>query len=86
MNTSSGKPLTVLFQKGKEMLVLDNFMFKLNILTIKVKYYRFDDRYCGATLHTNKDNVVIKVNGDHGHPPESEKLKFEHSSRFWRSV
>ena len=57
------------------MLSLDNFLYKLNKSTPKIKYYRCDDRHCGVTLHTDKNGILIKIKGDHCHPPEPEKLE-----------
>lgn len=75
MNPPSTPLSTVVSQKGKQIVVLDSFLYKLNKTTTKVKYYRCDDRHCGVTLHTDRNDVLIKVNGDHCHPPEPEKIE-----------
>ncbi|CAF1067047.1 unnamed protein product [Rotaria sordida] len=57
------------------MLVIDNYVFKLNKTTTTTKYYRCEHRECGATVHTDINDVLLKTKGDHCHVIEPEKNK-----------
>ncbi|CAF3904870.1 unnamed protein product [Rotaria sordida] len=61
-------------QKGKPMLVLNNYIFKLNKTTISTKYWicTFDE--CLVKVHTNTNDKLIKMVGKHCHLQESEKI------------
>ncbi|CAM4872329.1 unnamed protein product [Rotaria socialis] len=69
-------------QKGKPVLVKDNFIYKLNKTTNSTKYYRCAEQSCTVTLHTDLNDVLVKVKGDHSHPPEPDEIeirKFKHN-------
>ncbi|CAF4059685.1 unnamed protein product [Rotaria sordida] len=57
------------------MLVIDNYVLKLNKTTTTTKYYRYEHRECGATVHTDINDVLLKTKGDHCHVIEPEKNK-----------
>ncbi|CAF1433804.1 unnamed protein product, partial [Rotaria sp. Silwood1] len=57
---------------GKPLLVMDNFVFKLNKTTNTKKYYRSENPQCTMTLHTDINDVLIGTKGDHSHPSEPE--------------
>ncbi|CAF1659948.1 unnamed protein product, partial [Rotaria sp. Silwood1] len=57
---------------GKPLLVMDNFVFKLNKTTNTKKYYRSENPQYTMTLHTDINDVLIGTKGDHSHPPEPE--------------
>ena len=57
------------------MLNIDNFIFKLNKTTSTKKYYRCVDPHCTVTVHTDVDDVMLNINGDHCHPCEPEEVQ-----------
>ncbi|CAF1562174.1 unnamed protein product [Rotaria magnacalcarata] len=57
----------VLSQKGKPLLVMDDYVFRLNKTTNTTKYYRCENRDCTATAHTDLNNVLLKVDADPSH-------------------
>ncbi|CAF3799989.1 unnamed protein product [Rotaria sp. Silwood1] len=61
-------------QKGKPMLELNNCIFKLNKTTTSTKYWicTFDE--CLVKAHTNTNDKLIKMIGEHCHLQESEKI------------
>ncbi|CAF0973217.1 unnamed protein product [Rotaria sordida] len=74
--TTVPKTLSFVFsQKGKPLLVMDNFVFKLNKTTNTKKYYRCENPQCTMTLHTDINDILIGTNGDHSHPPEPEQIE-----------
>ncbi|CAF2142341.1 unnamed protein product, partial [Rotaria magnacalcarata] len=60
MNSSSSTMSFVLSQKGKPLLVMDDYVFRLNKTTNTTKYYRCENRDCTATAHTDLNNVLLK--------------------------
>ncbi len=62
-------------QKGKKMLNIDNFIFKWNRTSGNKKYYRCLDPQCTSTAHTDLDDIVVKINDDHQHPPEPDEVQ-----------
>ncbi|CAF4340278.1 unnamed protein product, partial [Rotaria magnacalcarata] len=62
-------------QKGKPVSVKDNFIYKLNKTTNSTKYYRCAEQSCTVTLHTDLNDVLVKVKGDHSHPPEPDEIE-----------
>jgi hypothetical protein len=61
-------------QKGKTMLILNNFIFKLNKTTTTTKYWICTLNECSAKVHTNMNDQLIKIVGEHCHLQESEKI------------
>ncbi|CAF2855277.1 unnamed protein product [Rotaria sp. Silwood2] len=55
------------------MLVIDDYVFKLNKTTTTTKYYRCEHRECDVTVHTDINDVPLKTKGDHCHVIEPEK-------------
>ncbi|CAF4412436.1 unnamed protein product, partial [Rotaria magnacalcarata] len=53
----------------------DNFIYKLNKTTNSTKYYRCTEQSCTVTLHTDLNDVLVKVKGDHSHPPEPDEIE-----------
>lgn len=62
-------------QKGKKILVMENFIFKLNKTTNTTKYYRCNDARCSFVVHTDLNDVLLKTKGEHCHPPEPEEVE-----------
>ncbi|CAF3423018.1 unnamed protein product [Rotaria sp. Silwood2] len=74
--TTVSKTLSVIFsQKGKPLLVMDNFVFKLNKTTNTKKYYRCENPQCTMTLRTDINDVLIRTKDHHNHPPEPEQIE-----------
>ncbi|CAF1482963.1 unnamed protein product [Rotaria sordida] len=61
-------------QKGKSMLVLNNYIFKLNKTTTSTKYWICTFEECLVKVHTNTNDKLIKMVGEHCHLQESEKI------------
>ena len=61
--------------KGKPLLVGNNYVFKLNKTTTTTKYWICTLNGCAVIIHTNLNNQLIKTIGDHNHVPEKEKLE-----------
>ncbi|CAF3128721.1 unnamed protein product, partial [Rotaria sp. Silwood2] len=61
-------------QKGKPLLVLDKYIFKLNKTTKTVKYWICTLIKCSAKVHTNLYDELIKIIGEHCHRPEKETI------------
>ncbi|CAF2038704.1 unnamed protein product [Rotaria magnacalcarata] len=57
------------------MLNIGNFIFKLNKTTSTKKYYRGVDPHCTVTVHTDVDDVMLNINGDHCHSCEPEEIQ-----------
>ena len=75
MSTISNKISFIISQKGKKMLNIDNFIFKLNKTTNTKKYYRCGDSRCTVTVHTDLEDIILNIKGDHCHPPEPEEIQ-----------
>ncbi|CAF3350190.1 unnamed protein product [Rotaria sp. Silwood2] len=74
--TTVSRTLSFIFsQKGKPLLVMDNFVFKLNKTTNTKKYYRCENPECTMTLHTDINDVLIGTKGDHSHLFEPEQIE-----------
>ncbi|CAF3832306.1 unnamed protein product, partial [Rotaria sp. Silwood1] len=61
-------------QKGKPLLVLDNCIFKLNKTTITTKYWTCTCIECSMKVHTNVNDQLVKIIGEHCHPTEQELI------------
>lgn len=73
MNSSTSTTSFVLSQKGKPLLVMDDYVFMLNKTTNTIKYFRCENKDYTSTAHTDWNNVLLKVNGNHSHVIEPEK-------------
>ncbi|CAF4051626.1 unnamed protein product [Rotaria sordida] len=65
----------IVSQKGKKMLNINNFIFKLNKTTGTTKYYRCEDSRCTVTARTDLQDTLLNIKGDHCHPPEPEEIQ-----------
>ncbi|CAM4887935.1 unnamed protein product [Rotaria socialis] len=61
--------------KGKPLLVADDYTFKLNKTTTSTKYWICTINGCAAKVHTDLNNGLMKTVGNHSHLPEKEKLE-----------
>ncbi|CAF1237473.1 unnamed protein product [Rotaria sordida] len=61
--------------KGKPLLVANNYVFKLNKTTTTTKYWICTLNGCSAKVHTDLNSQLIKTIGDHNHLAEKEKLE-----------
>lgn len=62
-------------QKGKPLLMINEYVFKLNKTTNTTKYWKCTINGCSAKAHTDLNDKLIKTIGDHGHPSEMEKIE-----------
>lgn len=53
--------------KGKPLLVLNQYTFKCNKIKITKKYWICTDSNCNVYVHTNLENEFFLVTGDHNH-------------------
>jgi hypothetical protein len=74
MTTLSNKISFIISQKGKEMLNIDNFIFKLNKTNTKI-YYQCGDPCCTVIAHTDLEDIILNIKGNHCHPPEPEEIQ-----------
>ncbi|CAF4455940.1 unnamed protein product, partial [Rotaria sp. Silwood2] len=75
MTAPSNKISFIISQKGKKMLNINNFIFKLNKTTSTTKYYRCEDSRCTVTVRTDLEDNISNIKGDHCHPPEPEEIQ-----------
>ncbi|CAF4333282.1 unnamed protein product [Rotaria sp. Silwood2] len=75
MTTPTDKISFIMSQKGKKMLNINNFIFKLNKTTSTTKYYRCEDSCCTVTARTDLEDIILNVKSDHCHPPEPEEIQ-----------
>ncbi|CAF2248028.1 unnamed protein product [Rotaria magnacalcarata] len=62
------------FLSGKPLLVSDEYIFKLNKATATSKYWICAHTACSAKIHTNTNNQLTKMTGEHSHVPEKETI------------
>ncbi|CAF1445897.1 unnamed protein product [Rotaria magnacalcarata] len=61
--------------KGKPLLVADDYTFKLNKATTTTKYWICTINGCAAKVNTDLNNWLMKTVGNHSHLPGKEKLE-----------
>ncbi|CAF5225515.1 unnamed protein product, partial [Rotaria magnacalcarata] len=61
--------------KGKPLLVADEYTFKLNKATTTTKYWICTINGCATKVHTDLTNLFMKTAGNHSHLPEKEKIE-----------
>ncbi|CAF5227536.1 unnamed protein product [Rotaria magnacalcarata] len=61
--------------KGKPLLVADDYTFKLNKATTSTKYWICTINGYAADVHTDLTNLLMKTVGYHSHLREKEKLE-----------
>lgn len=62
-------------QKGKLMLIIDDYLFKFNRASKSAKYWVCTSSGCSSKVHTTLDNQLIELMGEHNHPAEKEKIE-----------
>jgi len=62
-------------QKGKLMLVIDDYIFKFNRESKTTKYWICTFSGCLAKVRTTLDNQLIEFSDKHNHPSEKEKIE-----------
>ncbi|CAF4684794.1 unnamed protein product [Rotaria sp. Silwood1] len=61
--------------RGKPLLVYSGYIHGLKKSTKKVKYWVCHSDGCLVTIHTNKNDEILKANGHHYHIPDSEQIE-----------
>ncbi|CAF3841949.1 unnamed protein product [Rotaria sp. Silwood1] len=61
--------------RGKPLLVYSGYIHGLKKSTNKVKYWVCHSDGCLVTIHTNKNDEILKANGHHYHIPDSEQIE-----------
>ncbi|CAF4325723.1 unnamed protein product, partial [Rotaria magnacalcarata] len=59
----------------KPLLLIDEYVFKLNKNTTTTKYWIYTLNECSAKVHTDLNSQFIKIVDDHNHFPEKEQLE-----------
>ncbi|CAF2043457.1 unnamed protein product [Rotaria magnacalcarata] len=59
-------------QKGKQLLIVNEYIFKLNKTTTTTKYWKCVVNSCSAKIHTDVNGHLVKINDEHRHPSEKE--------------
>ncbi|CAF4002007.1 unnamed protein product [Rotaria magnacalcarata] len=62
-------------QKGKQLLIANEYIFKLNKTTTTTKYWKCVVNSCSAKIHTDLNGHLVKINDDHSHPSEKETIE-----------
>lgn len=62
-------------QKGKPMIVIDDYIFKFNRESKTTKHWICTYTGCSSKIHTSLDNQLISVIDNHNHPSEKEKIE-----------
>ncbi|CAM4832775.1 unnamed protein product [Rotaria magnacalcarata] len=62
-------------QKGKQLLIAIEYIFKLNKTTTTTKYWKCVVNSCSAKIHTDLNGHLVKINDDHSHPSEKETIE-----------
>jgi hypothetical protein len=62
-------------QKGKPLLVLDRYIFKLNRSSTTTKYWMCTVIECTTKIHTNLNDEFIRMINKHCHNAEEEQLE-----------
>ncbi|CAF3509552.1 unnamed protein product [Rotaria sp. Silwood2] len=63
--------------KGKPLLVLNQYTFKCNKITAAKKYWICTDPDCYVYVHTNLENELLPVTGDHNHVADPNMLEIK---------
>ena len=62
-------------QKGKPLIMANEYIFKLNKTTATTKYWKCTFNGCSSKIHTDLDDKSLKTIDDHSHPPEKENIE-----------
>ena len=63
--------------KGRDLLVKDNFVYKMNKRTSFKIYWICKNKDCPASIHTDIDKKFLKSNEQHNHLLEPEHLEVQ---------
>ena len=62
--------------KGKPILICDGYIYQLNKIRPKIKYWRCKNRICSAYIRTDKNHQYMGKSGDHNsHLPIPETIE-----------
>jgi hypothetical protein len=61
-------------QKGKPLLVSNNYIYKLNKTTTTTKYWICAVNTCTAKIHMDLNDRFVRMTDDHCHPGEKENV------------
>ncbi|CAF4164323.1 unnamed protein product, partial [Rotaria sordida] len=61
--------------KGKPLLVHDNYIYYASKTTATVKYWKCEDRSCNVGVHTSIKDAFIKTVGNHSHLQSPEEIE-----------
>ncbi|CAF2176777.1 unnamed protein product [Rotaria magnacalcarata] len=62
-------------QKGKQLLIANEYIFKLNKTTTTTKYWKRVVNNCSAKIHTDVNGHLVKINDEDSHPSEKETIE-----------
>lgn len=61
--------------KGKQLIVYDNYFFRCNKTKISKKYWICTENSCCVYIHTNINKEFICISGNHNHSGNSDQLE-----------
>ena len=61
--------------KGKPMVVYENYLFKFNRQSKSKKYWLCDKSGCGIYLHTSLTDEMISITGVHSHTANPDQIE-----------
>lgn len=75
MSSLTNKLSFITSNKGCDLLVKDNFVYKMNKRTSSKIYWICKTKNCAASIHTDIDKNLLKLNEKHNHLLEPEHLQ-----------
>ncbi|CAF3122081.1 unnamed protein product [Rotaria sp. Silwood2] len=62
-------------QKGKSLLIANEYIFKSNKTTTTTKYWKFTFNGCSWKISTDFNGKLTKIFDEYGQPPEKENIE-----------
>jgi hypothetical protein len=60
--------------KGKPIIIYENYLFKCNKITVLKKYWVCVEQECGVYVHTTINDELICITGGHNHSVNPDQL------------
>lgn len=77
MSLTRDQPSFITSNKGKPLLVLNNFVYKKNKETKTKKYWVCQVNGCSVYVHTDLQDAIIKAGSEHKHLPNPENMQLK---------
>ncbi|CAF2913231.1 unnamed protein product [Rotaria sp. Silwood2] len=62
-------------QKGKPLLIANEYIFKSNKTTTTTNYWKFACNGCSSKIHTDLNGKLTKIIDEHTQSPEKENIE-----------